>query len=85
MPAAGFGDAWAKTHPCTPTLGLTWGHDEFLADPAAAFDRRIDFAFYRGKGVVPVQACVVDLVTGLTPSPLWASDHAAVSASFLLK
>ena len=85
MPAAGFGDAWAKTHPCTPTLGLTWGHDEFLADPAAAFVRRIDFAFYRGKGVVPVQACVVDLVTGLTPSPLWASDHAAVSASFLLK
>lgn len=85
MPAAGFGDVWAKTHPCTPRLGLTWGHDEFLADPTAAFDRRIDFVFYRGKGVVPVQACVVDMVTGLTTLPLWASDHAAVSASFLLK
>ena len=85
MPAAGFGDAWAKTHPRTPTLGLTWGHDEYLADPTTLFDRRIDLVFYRGKGVVPTDAAVVNLTTGLMQPPLWASDHAAVVAEFMLK
>ena len=85
MPAAGFGDAWAKTHPRTPTLGLTWGHDEYLADPTTLFDRRIDLVFYRGKGLVPTDAAVVNLTTGLMRPPLWASDHAAVVAEFMLK
>ena len=83
--AAGFGDAWATLNANNPFGGLTWGHDEFLADPTRLFDRRIDFAFYRGKGVVPVQAEVTDMITGLIPSPLWASDHAALSAGFRLK
>ncbi|MDD5141169.1 MAG: endonuclease/exonuclease/phosphatase family protein [Verrucomicrobiales bacterium] len=85
IPAAGFGDAWATLNPTTPADGLTWGHDEFLADPGMDFDRRIDFAFYRGKGIVPVQAEVIDQATGLAEPPLWASDHAALSARFLLK
>ena len=85
MPAAGFGDAWAKLHPQTPASGLTWGHDEYLADPSTLFDRRIDFVFYRGKGAVPVQAEVINLTTGRAQPPLWASDHAAVGVGFLLK
>ena len=36
-----------------PAGGLTWGHDEFLADPLRPFDRRIDLVFYRGAGFVP--------------------------------
>jgi endonuclease/exonuclease/phosphatase family metal-dependent hydrolase len=85
IPAAGFGDAWATLHPATPAGGLTWGHDQFLADPGTLFDRRIDLVFYRGPGVVPVQADPVDMTTGLTQPPLWASDHAAETAGFRLK
>jgi endonuclease/exonuclease/phosphatase (EEP) superfamily protein YafD len=85
MPAAGFDDAWAALNPTVPTAGLTWGHDEFLADPTLAFDSRIDFVFYRGKGIVPMQAGVLDMETGLSQPPLWASDHAAFGVRFLLK
>ncbi len=85
IPAAGFTDAWAKLHPNTPSGGLTWGHDPLLIDPTTHFDRRIDFVFYHGKGLVPVAADVIDLATGLLPSPRWASDHAAVFATFELK
>ena len=85
IPAAGFTDAWAKLHPTTPAGGLTWGHDELLADPLTLFDRRIDFVFYHGKGLVPKHADVIALTTGLRPSPLWATDHAAVYATFEIK
>ena len=85
IPAAGFGDAWATLNPTTLAGGLTWGHDEFLADPGMDFDRRIDFVFFRGKGIVPVEAAVLDMTTGQSQPPLWASDHAGLSAGFLLK
>ena len=85
MPAAGFGDAWAATNPLDLAGGLTWGHDEYLAMPSVPFDRRIDFFFYQGKGLMPVRTNVVDLYTGLVPSPLWASDHAAVTATMRIK
>jgi hypothetical protein len=84
FPAAGFSDAWAMLHPNIPAEGLTWGHDEFLANPAASFDRRIDLVFYKGAGFVPTQADVVDMELGRTQPPLWASDHASLSADFLL-
>jgi len=82
IPAAGFGDAWAALHRGHLTGGLTWGHDEYLANPALAFDRRIDLVFYRGKGLEPVRAQVTDLATGRLQPPLWASDHACVNAEF---
>ena len=85
IPAAGFTDAWAKLHPKTPAGGLTWGHDAWLADATTLFDRRIDFVFSHGKNLVPVQADVVDIATGLTEPPFWASDHAALSVKFKLK
>jgi hypothetical protein len=85
LPAAGFVDTWAKLHPNRLTGGLTWGHDADLADPDVKFDRRIDFVFYQGKGLVPLCSNVIDVTTGLSPSPLWATDHAALTATFLFK
>lgn len=85
FPAAGFNDAWAMVHSSDPAGGLTWGHDEFLADPSVNFDRRIDMVFYRGADFVPQSADVLDLWLGRDAAPLWASDHAALGASFRLK
>jgi hypothetical protein len=85
FPAAGFSDAWAVLHPNIPADGLTWGHDEFLANPAASFDRRIDLVFYKGAGFVPTQADVVDMELGRVQPPLWASDHASLTANFQLQ
>jgi endonuclease/exonuclease/phosphatase family metal-dependent hydrolase len=83
--ANGFRDAWAAVHPSDPAGGLTWGHDEFLADPTTLFDRRIDLVFFRGCSFVPVRSEVVDLSLGRSEAPLWASDHAAVFAEFRLR
>jgi endonuclease/exonuclease/phosphatase family metal-dependent hydrolase len=85
IPEAGFSDAWAVLNPQNPAGGLTWGHDEYLADYETEFDRRIDFVFYQGKGLSPVRSSVVDLSTGLAPSPLWATDHAALTATIRFK
>jgi hypothetical protein len=85
MVAGGFQDAWAVVHPGNPAGGLTWGHDEFLASPAKPFDRRIDFVFYRGAGLVPQSADVLDLWLGRSAAPLWSSDHAAVNTGFQIK
>jgi len=81
---AGFRDAWADTHRRNPAGGLTWGHDELLADPGVTFNRRIDFVFYRGCSFVPTRSDVLDLWLGREEPPLWASDHAAVDAEFVL-
>jgi endonuclease/exonuclease/phosphatase family metal-dependent hydrolase len=83
--AAGFKDAWAELNPLDPTGGLTWGHDEFLANPAVAFDRRIDLVFYKGTTFAPAQADAIDMWLNRSAPPLWASDHAAVAAEFLLR
>ena len=83
--AGGFRDAWTVLHPYNLAGGLSWGHDEFLADPSNAFNRRIDFAFFRGGGFVPTHVEPVDMSLGRSEPPLWASDHAALSASFLIE
>jgi len=85
FPAAGFSDAWAVLHPNDLADGLTWGHDEYLANPVAQFDRRIDLVFYKGAGFVSTQVSVVDMGLDRTEPPLWSSDHAAVSAEFQIK
>jgi endonuclease/exonuclease/phosphatase family metal-dependent hydrolase len=85
VPEAGFGDAWAVLNPQNPEGGLTWGHDAGLATPSTPFDRRIDFVFYQGKGLMPVRSSVIDLYTGLMASPLWATDHAALTATIRFK
>lgn len=82
--SAGFQDAWALLHTSDLAGGLTWGHDEFLADPTHLFDRRIDFVFFRGKSFAPGRAVVVDLNLQRVDPPLWASDHAALAAQLLI-
>jgi endonuclease/exonuclease/phosphatase (EEP) superfamily protein YafD len=83
--AAGFDDAWAELHPHNPAGGLTWGHDEFLADPSVPMVWRLDVVWYRGLGLAPVAAEVLDLTLGREQPPLWASDHAAVTANFRIQ
>ena len=82
---AGFQESWAAMHPADLAGGLTWGHDEWLADPGTSFVWRLDHVFYRGAGLVPFSSDVFDLALDRTAPPLWASDHAAVSASFLFQ
>jgi endonuclease/exonuclease/phosphatase family metal-dependent hydrolase len=82
--AAGFRDSWAAVHPFNFAGGLTWGHDEFLADPTTLFDRRIDFVFVRGASLSPLKAQAIDMTLGRTERPLWASDHAALAVELLI-
>ena len=79
---AGFSDTWAGVRPAEFASGLTWGHDEFLADPSVRFNRRIDFVFVRGGRFVPTHAEVLDISLDRTERPLWASDHAGLAAGF---
>jgi endonuclease/exonuclease/phosphatase family metal-dependent hydrolase len=81
--AGGFRDAWSETHPHDP--GLTWGHDEFLADPTLAFVQRLDLILFRGHGVNAEEATRVDDLLGRAQPPLWGSDHAGVAATLRLK
>jgi len=73
----GFTDAWSVARPGVP--GLTWGHDEFLADPSVLFSLRIDYILYRGSAFHASDAETIDLMIRAFP-PLWFSDHAAVTA-----
>ena len=83
--AAGFRDTWTATHPKAPAGGLTWGHDEFLADPSTSFVWRLDYALYRGAGLDPINSEVIDMAVDRTEHPLWTSEHAAVAAGFLFQ
>ena len=83
--AAGFRDSWALLNPRHPAAGLTWGHDEYLADPNTAFDRRIDFVFFRGTNFVPIDADVLDMTLNRTAPPLWTSDHAALAVQLFIE
>lgn len=79
---AGFTDSWAALHQSDLAQGLTWGHDEFLADPSQPLVWRIDFVLFRGGSFSPTYADVLDISLNRTQPPLWASDHAAVAAQF---
>lgn len=83
--AAGFDDAWAELHPSDLAGGLTWGHDEFLADPSVPMIWRLDVVWFRGGGLVPTGSEVLDLALNRGQPPLWASDHAALTADFRLQ
>src|SRR5437667_1621074 len=78
--AAGFTDAWVALHPADLAGGLTWGHDELLADPDTGPVWRIDLVLFRGTRFVATQAETIDIALNRTQLPLWASDHAGVAA-----
>lgn len=77
--AAGFRDAWAGGG------GLTCCHSPGLRNPAAAFDKRIDFVLTRGR-IRSINADVVgDEPWNRTASGLWPSDHGGVVATLRVK
>jgi len=82
--AAGFNDTWARLHPNDLAGGLTWGHDDALAAPTLTFVYRIDYVLYRGNQFTPTALEILDPSISLTTPPLWPSDHAAITATFLL-
>ena len=73
--AGHFSDAWSETNPNQP--GLTWGHDEFLADKNHPFSLRLDLVLLRGAEFDASVSAVVDPVIRSAP-PFWFSDHGAV-------
>jgi endonuclease/exonuclease/phosphatase family metal-dependent hydrolase len=77
--AGGFSDAWSVARPGEP--GLTWGHDENLANPSVVPTLRLDYVLYRGGLFQPSDAETIGwMIRGIPP--LWFSDHAAVLAQF---
>lgn len=77
--AAGFRDAW------TGDGGLTCCHAPDLLNPAAAFDKRIDYVLTRGP-IHSLRAEVVgDEPWNRTASALWPSDHGGVVATLRIK
>ena len=82
--AADFRDAWKVTNRGNP--GYTWplhGEDPFT--PFATPNQRIDLVLVRGE-VDPVDVRLIgNTLRDLTPSGLWPSDHAGLTASFALE
>ncbi len=87
---AGFVDAWLIGPP--RGVGYTSNQASDLLNPVSQLFHRIDFVFYRdeftdrtGKFQGAVMADIVGEEQGdRTPSGLWPSDHAAVSASLTI-
>ena len=84
--AAGFGDAYRTIYPDEmKTPGITWS-SKYKADDPTTHPDRIDFVYFKGKGLKVTDAKIVgenkdnaDIV--VTPYP---SDHRAVVATFTL-
>lgn len=83
---AGFVDAWTTGRP--RGLGYTSSQDDDLRNAVSTLRHRIDFVLYRDESTVErghfPGAVHVELVgedpADKTPSGLWPSDHAGVSA-----
>ena len=76
--AAGFDDAWTRTHPDGDT-GFTCCHTE-LDDPKDTLSARIDHILTRGA-IAATEAFRVGAEPGDFRSGLWPSDHAGVVAT----
>jgi hypothetical protein len=85
--AAGYLDAWLLQMRYGD--GFTSGFDEYVSDPAAVLDSRIDLVFAApGSLIIDKVNCDVvgDEVSDMIPNPghpemyLWPSDHAGVVA-----
>jgi endonuclease/exonuclease/phosphatase family metal-dependent hydrolase len=79
LTGAGFTDAWSVTHP--EELGNTFGHEPLLRNTTVSLTERIDLVLFRDM-VSAVNADVVgDELGDRTPSGLWPSDHAGLTAT----
>jgi hypothetical protein len=87
---AGFTDVWRALRP--GVAGLTCCHVDDLSEAVPHFDQRIDYVFARGVGFRNKPALGQITLIGDHPSdrfpgpagPLWWSDHAGLTARFLL-
>jgi len=68
-------DTWSVLHP--GDAGLTWGHDDRLADPTVEFVWRFDLLLFRGSQIQPLEMWRLSPQFQATP-PLWPSDHAGL-------
>ena len=86
MAKAGFADAWRTVYPDEMKKpGFTWSPMYKADDPTTHHDR-IDFVYFKGKGVTLNDAKVVgesDENADIVVSP-YPSDHRAVIATFTL-
>lgn len=76
---AGFSDAWKQRFPTLP--GLTCCQAADLLNPTSTLQVRIDLVFTRGAVSVEDIELVGDRTSDRTPSGLWPSDHAGLSAT----
>ncbi|MFF5446448.1 endonuclease/exonuclease/phosphatase family protein [Streptomyces sp. NPDC012888] len=81
--AAGFTDAWTATHPRGP--GFTCCQAADLRNTTSTLSQRIDYVLYRGKIKALAVHRVGESPADRTPSGLWPSDHAGVSALLALR
>jgi endonuclease/exonuclease/phosphatase family metal-dependent hydrolase len=75
---AGFVDAWAEKFPDMP--GNTCCQDTNLQNATSNLTQRIDLVLYRGNFKVERIKLIGDQPLDRTPSGLWPSDHAGLSA-----
>ncbi|WP_316791136.1 endonuclease/exonuclease/phosphatase family protein [Pedobacter frigoris] len=81
MLKAGFSDSYRELH--TNPLwdqGLTWGVRAATNTGLYGVRDRIDFIYYKGKSLYPIESKVIDYHPVMFPS-----DHAAISTIFQLK
>lgn len=78
---AGFNDSYRLLH-INPLLypGITWGVRAATTTGLYGYVDRIDFIYYKGKDINPIQSKVIDYNPVMFPS-----DHAAVLTVFQLK
>lgn len=81
MIKAGFSDSYRELH-VNPLLdpGLTWGIRAATTTDLYGVRDRIDFIYYKGKDLNPIESKVIDYHPVMFPS-----DHAAVVTLFQLK
>ncbi|WP_143166881.1 exonuclease/endonuclease/phosphatase family protein [Pedobacter caeni] len=81
MLKAGFTDSYRKMHvnPLSDP-GLTWGVRAAPTTDLYGLRDRIDFIYYKGKGLDPIESRVIDYHPVMFPS-----DHAALMTVFQLK
>ncbi|RPH48314.1 MAG: hypothetical protein EHM91_04495 [Planctomycetota bacterium] len=78
----GYLDVWTTSPFRDPGEGPTWGHAAALDNPTVQLTQRLDLVLYLDKQrLVPSTASVWgDELSERTPSGLWPSDHAGVTA-----
>ena len=76
---AGFVDTWRQTHPVDP--GFTCCQSPDVSNAESSLSVRIDLIFVRGNIDIVNARLVGDKQADRTPSGLWPSDHAGVTAT----